>query len=154
QASSQTSLPMLRERLRDEEPEKRQQAAMALAALGAADPMVIAELLSGMGRRAPAATYLAQPERARSFVTALVMVGSKAVPALTKAMEDEKYAGRDLALEALGRLGPTAKEALPSIKRRLVTDDISMICRTVEVKWRIDGDAAFAVEQMVSLVNR
>jgi HEAT repeat protein len=147
-------VPLLRERLGDEKPEKRQQAAMALAALGALEPMVIDELLLGMGQRAPVGTYLAQPERARSSMSALVMLGSKAVPALIKAMNDEQYAGRDLALEAIGKIGPDAKEALPSIENRLVTNDTSVFCRVVEVKWRIDGDAAFAIEKMVLLLDR
>lgn len=146
--------PALREQLRDKDETVRQQAAMALAGLGVGEKAVIDELLAGMGRRSPAGAYLSQPERARTPMGALVMLGSKAVPALIKAMDDEQYAGRDLALEALGQIGPAAKEALPAIKRRLVKDDLPAFCRAVEVKWRIDGDAAFAIEQMVPLLDQ
>jgi HEAT repeat protein len=114
---------------------------------------VIDELLAGMGRRSPA-TYLSQPEQARSSMAALVKLGPKAVPTLIQAMDDEQYAGRDLALEALGEIGPAAKEALPAIKVHLVTDDVPALCRAVEVKWRIDGDAAFAIGQMVPLLDQ
>ena len=87
-------------------------------------------------------------------MAALVKVGPKAVGALVRSMGDEKFAGRDLALEALGEIGPKAKDALPAIQKRLATDDIPTFCRLVEVKWRIDGDAAFAIEKMVPLLEK
>lgn len=97
---------------------------------------------------------MSRPEPARTLMYALVKLGSKAMPALVKAMDDMQYAGRDLALEALGQIGPAAKDALPAIKQRLVKDDLPAFCRAVEVKWRIDGDAPFAVEQMVPLLEQ
>jgi HEAT repeat protein len=130
----------------------REYIAAALAALGVADPGVIDELLAGMGRRS-LATYLSQPERARSSMAALVKLEAKAVPALIQAMKDERYAGRDLALEALGAIGPAAKDALPAIKQQLMTEDVLALSRAVEAKWRIDGDAEFAIERMVSVLN-
>jgi HEAT repeat protein len=152
-ASSEKHVPALREQLRDNDQESRQQAALALAALGVGEPAVIDELLAGMGRRS-VGIYLSQPERARSSMAALVKLGPKAVPALIKAMDDQQYAGRNLALEALGAIGPSAKEALPAIRKRLVTDDLPAYCQLVEVKWRIDGDAAFALEKMVPLLDQ
>jgi HEAT repeat protein len=145
--------PALRERLRDKDQAARQQAAMALAGLGVGEAGVIDELLAGMGRRSPAGVYLSQPERALSSMAALVKLEKKAVPALIKAMDDERYASRDLALESLGQIGPAAKDALPAINKRLVTDDVAVRCRLVEAKWRIDGDAAFAIDQMVPLLD-
>ena len=152
-ASTETQA-VLREQLRSMDQEARQQAAMALAALGANEQAVIDELLAGMGRRSPRGLYLSLPERARSSMAALVKVGPKAVGALVRSMGDEKFAGRDLALEALGEIGPKAKDALPAIQKRLATDDIPTFCRLVEVKWRIDGDAAFAIEKMVPLLEK
>jgi HEAT repeat protein len=152
-ASSEKYAPALRSQLRDKDRAARQQAAMALAVLGIAEQAVIDELLAGMGRRS-LGVYLSQPESARSSMAALVKLGPKAVPALIKAIEDEQYAGRDLALEALGEIGPAAKEALPAIQKWLVTDDVPALCRVVEAKWRIDGDAAFAIEQMVPLLDQ
>lgn len=148
------SAEKLREQLRDKDVATREQAALALAGLGVAEQPVIDELLAGMARRSPPGTYLSQPERTRTPMRALVKLGSKAVPALIKAMDDEQYASRDLALDALGQIGPAAKEALPAIKRRLVKDDLPAFCRAVEVKWQIDGDAAFAIEQMVPLLDQ
>src|SRR6516165_2711370 len=95
-ASSENYAPALRGQLRVKDQAARQQAAMALAALAAGEQPVIDELLAGMGRRS-VAVYLSQPEQARSSMAALVKLGPKAVPALITAMEDEKYAGRDLA---------------------------------------------------------
>jgi len=143
---------LLRKQLSAKDQSLRQQAAMALAALGVGDQPVIDELLEGMGRRSPGA-YLSQPEYARSPMSALVKLGEKAVPSLVKAYDDERYTGRDLALEALGEIGPAAKEALPDVERWLKTDDLPMFCRVVEAKWRIDGDAAFAVAKMVPLLD-
>src|SRR5262249_21808048 len=64
----------LREQLRNKDQASRQQAAMVLAALGADEQAVIDELLAGMGRRSRG-VYLAQPERARSSMAALVKIG-------------------------------------------------------------------------------
>src|SRR5262249_1703555 len=142
----------LREQLRDKNQAARQQAALALAALGVGEQTVIDELVAGMGRRSPG-VYLSQPERARSPMASLVKLGPKAVTTLIKVMDDQQYAGRDLALEALGAIGPRAKDALPTIKKRLATDDLTEFCQLVEVKWRIDGDAAYAIGQMVPLLD-
>ena len=152
-SSSEKYATALREQLQGQDQELRQQAAMALAAFGICEQAVIDELLAGMGRRS-IATYLSQPERARVSMAALVKLESKAVPALIKAMDDEQYAGRDLAIEALGKIGPAAKEALSTINKHLVTDDIPAFCRLVEVKWLIDGDSAFAIERMVPLLDQ
>lgn len=151
-ASAEKYAPALYEQLRDKDQAVRQHAAMALAALGVGEQAVIEELLAGMGRRSPG-VYLSQPERARSSMAALVKLGPKAVPTLIKVMDDEQYAGRDLALEALGEIGPAAKEALPAIQKWLVTDDVPALCRAVEAKWRIDGDAMFALERMIPLLD-
>ena len=151
-SSSAKYATALREQLQGQDQERRQQAAMALAAFGLCEPAIIDELLAGMGRRS-IGTYLSQPERARSPMAALVKLGSKAVPALIKAMDDEQYAGRDLAVEALGQIGPPAKEALATIQKHLATDNVPAFCHLVEVKWRIDGDSAFAIERMVPLLD-
>jgi len=143
----------LLKQLRDDDQASRQQAALALAALGVSEQAVMDELLAGMGRRI-VGVYLSQPEPARSSMAALVNLGPKSVPALIGAMNDKKYAGRDLALEALGAIGPPAKEALPAIKKWLVTDDLPEFCQIIEVKWRIDRDAAFAIEKMVPLLDQ
>ena len=144
--------PQLREQLRHGDQPSRQQAAMALAALGVDEPAVDEELLAGMGQRT-LTSYLSQPEKARSFMAALVMLGQRAVPELIKAAEDDRYPGRDLALEALGEIGPAAREALPLIERLIATDDLPAFCQAVLIKWQIDGDSAFAIDQMVPLLD-
>lgn len=150
--ASPEMLASLREQMCSEGLESRQHAAMALAALGADDQTVIDELLAGMARRSPA-IYASQPELARSSMAAMVKVGPKAVPSLIRALEDEQYLGRDLAMAALGEIGPPAHEALPAIEKQLATDDVPEFCLAVEVKWRIDGDAAFAIEKLAPLLD-
>jgi HEAT repeat protein len=105
-----------------------------------------------MGRRVRN-RYLDQPEPAFGSMTALVKLGLPAVPALIKAMEDEAYDGRDLAVEALGRIGPGARDAIPALIRRFDTGNVPEKCRAVEAKWKIDGDAAFARERVVPLLD-
>jgi len=144
--------PALREQLEGKDQAAREQAALALSALGIAEPAVLDELLAGMGRRS-VGMYLSQPERARSFLGALAKLGPKAVPALIKALQDDQYAGGDLTLEALGKIGPAAKDALPAIEKRLTTDDVPGFCRLVEAKWRIDGDTKYALAQMTPLLD-
>ncbi len=146
--------PALRKQLRDSHEASRLQAALALAAFGIGEQPVIDELLAGMGKRSPRGIYLSQPETARIPMRALVKLGPKAVPALVQALEDEPYTGRDLALEALGQIGPAAKDALPAVIRQLATDDVPMFCRAVEAKWRIDGDAAQAIGRLVPLLDQ
>src|SRR5438874_1959937 len=91
--------PVLRQALKDRDRAVRQQAAMALAGFGLADRAVLEELVQGMGEPHPG-RYHAQPEDPRSAMRALVKLGAKAVPALVPALEDEKSAGRYLAIEA------------------------------------------------------
>jgi HEAT repeat protein len=144
--------PALRLGLKDKDRAVRQQAAIALAAFGFADQPILDELLAGMARRHPG-RYHSQPEDALSAKWALVKLGAKAVPALIKAQADESYAVRLLALQALGEIGPVAKEALPAIERALAKDDPESLVTLVEVKWRIDGDAAFALERLLPLLE-
>jgi HEAT repeat protein len=90
---SEPLIETLRERLEDEDETSRQHAAMALAALGLGGQRVIDELLAGMGRRS-AATYLSQPEKARTSMAAIAKLGADAVPSLVRAIEDEAYVGK------------------------------------------------------------
>jgi hypothetical protein len=52
------------------------------------------------------------------------------------------------------QIGPAAKAALPAIRRRLATEDLAARCAALEAKWRIDGDAAYALEHLIPLLDR
>jgi len=105
-----------------------------------------------MGERYPT-RYHAQPEDALSAMQALVKLGPKAVPALVTALEDEQFAGRYLAIEAVGRIGPAAREALPALARALRDRKGRLFHALVGAKWRIDRDAAYALKELVPLLE-
>ena len=54
---------------------------------------------------------------------ALVEIGAPAVPELTKALDSDNVSVRLMALNTLALIGPTAKDALPAIKKRLDDPD-------------------------------
>lgn len=143
---------VLRPALQDKDRDVRQQAAMALAVFGIDETPVLEELLAGMTRRHPG-RYHSQPEDARSAMAALVKLGRKAVPSLVNAFDDESYVGRMLALEALGEIGPPAKDGLPVIEKALAKQDCEALVKLVEAKWQIDRDAVYALKQLLPLLE-
>jgi HEAT repeat protein len=144
--------PVVRQALKDRDRAVRQQAAVALAAFGLADRAILEELVRGMGERYPA-RYHAHPEDARSAMQALVKLGAKAVPALVAALEDEKFAGRYLAIEAVGSIGPAAREALPTLAKALRDREDPFFPALVGAKWRIDQDTDYALQELIPLLE-
>jgi HEAT repeat protein len=53
----------------------------------------------------------------------LVRIGGKSVPALTAALDSKSRDAREVAVVALGEMGPLAKPALPALKKRLTDRD-------------------------------
>src|SRR5262249_19854110 len=97
--------------------------------------------------------YHAQPEDARSAMRALVKLGAKAVPALVTALEDEKFAGRYLAIEAVGSIGPPARGALPALSKALRDRKHPFFHALVKAKWLIDRDADYALKELRPLLE-
>jgi HEAT repeat protein len=59
----------------------------------------------------------------RTAGEALVRIGGKSVPALTAALDSKSRDAREVAVVALGKMGPLAKPALPALKKRLADSD-------------------------------
>jgi len=96
----------------------RQQAALALAKLGPKAAPAIDKLvacLKGWGSGAP---------------VALAKIGLAAVPALTKALGAGSASVRGNAAEALGRIGPPARPAVPKLIERLGADEGPLVRKT------------------------
>lgn len=144
--------PILRRAMKDQDRNVRQQAAMALAGFGLADKLILDELVRGMAQPHPG-RYHTQPEDARSAMWALVKLKAKAVPALIRALDDTTFGGRYLVVEALGNIGPEAKESLPAITRAMKNRKYKHFPEMVRAKWRIDGDAAYAVKELIPLLE-
>jgi HEAT repeat protein len=143
---------VLRQALATDDHRLRQQAAIALAGLGIADREVLDELTRGLGASTPP-RYLVLPGDPQAAQWALEKLGAPAVPALVGVVKDPQHRGRRLAIDALGTIGPDAAEALPALKAALADRDDPDRHRTIQAKWRIDGDEAFAVSELVPLLD-
>jgi HEAT repeat protein len=144
--------PALREVLKDSDKNVRQLAASALAWSGATDKAVIDELIRGMAEPWKP-SYRALPDDPLAARDALVKVGAKAVPALVAVLEDKKRPARAMAVTALGDIGKPAKAALPALEAAIHDRDVMAPHHVIEAKYRIDGDAAFAVKHLVPLLD-
>ncbi|MFO1338749.1 MAG: serine hydrolase [Burkholderiaceae bacterium] len=99
------------QRLRDEDPLVREQAAAQLGRLGPQAAAAVEPLVAALGHEDP---YL----RGAAAV-ALGQIGAAAVPALAQALGRDDAEWRRSAAIALGRLGAPAVEALPALVRLL-----------------------------------
>ncbi len=61
----------------------------------------------------------------------LIRMGKSAIPVLQKALEDDYACVRQSAAEALGEIGPEAKEAVPALEKALEGDDLSFVREAV-----------------------
>lgn len=144
--------PALRAALKDEDRRVRQLAASALVWSGAADKAVIDELIRGLAEPVTPG-YRASPDDSLSAHWDLVQIGEKAVPALVAALEDKKYPARGQAIWTLGKIGKPAKAAVPALEAAIRDRDVWTLHHVIEAKYRIDGDAAFAIEHLVPLLD-
>jgi HEAT repeat protein len=139
--------------LRDDDRQVRQFAAVALAASGLADRPVLDALIRAMGEREESPRYAPRPEGPTAAKQALTRLGARAVPSLVAALQDEQYPARHLVLDALADLGPVAKDALPALAQALAKGRGPEFVGLVHARWRIGGDAAAAVEELVPLLD-
>ena len=143
---------LLRAALKDADRGVRQMAAVVLAEAGAKDGAVIDELIRGMAQPWTP-SYRSLPDDPLAARRGLTKVGEKAVPALVAALEDKKYPARAPAVWALGEIGKPAKAALPAIEAAIRDRDVPALHHTIEAKYHIDGDAAFAIKHLVPLLD-
>jgi HEAT repeat protein len=105
-----------------------------------------------MGEQMPP-TYAPRPQDPLAAAWALERLGEKAVPALVAAIEDEDYPGWHLAVQTLGDIGPAAKPAVPLLAKAIGKRDREETAHIVRAKWRIDGDSAFALRELIPLLE-
>ncbi len=145
------AVPALSEALKHPSDDTRWSAASALGELGpAAEPAIPALVetiregralhpaVRALGQIGPAAA-VAVPDLLDCYVTvvmvqnhgvfrnnvleSLVAIGPAAVPRLIEALDRPLHQGSDVAIEALGKIGPAARDALPVLIQFLVADD-------------------------------
>lgn len=143
---------VIREALEDGDRGVRQTAAVALAWAGDKDPAVIDELIKGMAEPwIP--RYVSLPDDPLTARKMLDKIGAKAVPAMIAVVEDKKHPARASAIWSLGEIGRPAKAAVPAIEAAIRDGDLPGLHHVIEAKYLIDGDAAFAVEHLVPLLD-
>jgi HEAT repeat protein len=180
---AKAAVPALAEALKDSETYVRQRAAFALGQIGpgAASALpALADVLRNdkqelvrvtaayaMGRIGLQAKFVPDLLEACKGVAgenaraALRQIGpgpdgKAAVPALIKALEDEKWWVRAIAAECLGRVGPEAGAAVPALLKLFNDERLQVRCDAAEAVGRIRGGAkpAAAIAALRELLLR
>jgi HEAT repeat protein len=120
-----------------------------------------AQTLGSMGRSAkpaiPALAALLPTEDRFSAVVALGKIGVDAepvIPELIEFLDSENDRLAAAAAEALGWIGPAAKDALPKLKARLSNEDArESWCACALALWRIDSQGELAVPALIDLLE-
>ncbi len=107
--AAEVTIPLLVKALQDREVSVRLAAVSAIAAHGPAGKAAISALDAALADAQGAVTIRA--------AEALAMIGSASVPALTKRLDDPHYG--ELALQALGHMGPEGVSATPKLVEKL-----------------------------------
>ena len=120
------AIDAVRERLDDDNVTVRTVAAMSLVTLKVDVPAAVDVLIGALGKR-PSAVYFEPPglleEGPDTWHWAMATLAhcgphaAKAIPTLAGVLSHEDESYRDFALQTLGKLGPTARGALPEIER-------------------------------------
>lgn len=127
--AAKDAIPALIETLKDEDECVSGEAGIALGKIGAtAVPALIKMLKDGDDQVRHSAAWVLGSK-----------IGSPAVPALIKTLGDKKWGVRASAVEALGQIGPAAKDALPVLIKILRNGD--------EVEC-VRGEAAIAIGEI------
>jgi HEAT repeat protein len=152
------AIPALAEALRSADPMLRVEAALSLAHVGIVDAAspprsVLGDTLSDevLSLLLDLVRERNHPSRTRAM-EALEQAGfhgESAVAVLTRALWDEG-AARIKAAEALGRMGPLAKSAIPGLSELLKRPEPAARIQAALALWRIDRQAEQAVPVLVS----
>lgn len=136
-------LAVLVQRLGDEDPRVREQAALQLGRPGPEASVAVEPLLAALRHEDP---YL----RGAAAV-ALGRIGDVALPALVRALDSDDAELRHSAAIALGRMGPAAVGALPALIRRLAdpADEVRQVAAST-----LGGLGAAAVAAAPALTDR
>jgi HEAT repeat protein len=148
--------PALLDALKDSDGQTRQWAAFALGSLGS---------LGEAGHTAvPTLVELAKVKDARSRASALEALakvspaaGGPAVAACQAALQDPEGMVRKAAADALGRIGPGAKEVLPQLLTATKDADGYVRIAAAQALWRISGkitDAKPVLQKCLTDANR
>lgn len=130
------------------DPDERAMAACALAVSGEPAerilPIMIGLAVSRDSRAPPSA------DMDIDFVAGIASLGQPAVPHLILALQKPDTKVRDLALRALGKIGPSASDAVPCLMALL--DDADAAEKTVTVLGQIGPDAQAAVPKLIEIL--
>lgn len=144
-AASKTVVPVLIEALADEDEYVRTKAAEALGDIGPAARDAV-----------PALRQALQKNKDKAFVPAIIVealgrIGKPAVPALTDALQSNNWVVCEMAATALGKLGPEAQEAVPTLVEMLKKDASRL--RACQILGRIGPGAKAAVPALKEAVK-
>ena len=84
---------------------------------------------------------------------ALAETGTPAVPALIQALDDKDPTTVRLAAQALGEIGPEAKDAVPGLTRALGSKDVEVRLNVVRALAKMGAEAASAVPELIKCVE-
>jgi HEAT repeat protein len=90
----------------------------------------------------------AEPNLRNLAGMSLTQIGVAAVPALKDTLGHKDASMRQAAAEALGRLGPRAKDATPALKERLKDDDVLTRVRSAQALWQIERQDDVAIRAL------
>lgn len=148
--SAAKAMPFLMRRLDSEDADKRKQTIALLTALGPAASQskdkLLRELTNGE------AGYRVVVVKALAAV--VPRGGSDVVASLTMALDDEEVRVVELAMQALGRIGPAAKPATEKIRKIMDSDSSFDVVPTAALAfWRITGKVDRPLEKLIQLLD-
>jgi HEAT repeat protein len=136
------AIPRLRTCLRDNDPEVRRRAALALGAMKGKGR-------DGIGLLVDALLRDPSNDVKDAAADALALLGPLALPELRKLMKVDDAEAKARAALSLGKIGPPAKDALPDLDFALDDDDGWVRINSAEAIWLISGNVDKAAAAMV-----
>lgn len=162
---AESVVPALLELLASADTEAALSAIRLLGEMGADAEDAIPALVEAMGLRSGVSAGFGGYSISQSVPWTLAKIGPSAVPSLIDALEHQDPQIRGHAAEALGKLGPAAKAAVPALLERLTDDgeregmsgcfgyDRQVREDVIEALGAIGSDARAAVEPLVLLLE-
>jgi hypothetical protein len=134
------------EQFKDADPKFRADAVEALGTIAQKNKELIPVLLAALKEK----NGLVEPKA----VVALSLIGKEVVPALVDALRDKSSPyGRRSAAQALGQIGPDAKDAVPALCQVLQEDDLDLRGHAVVALHSIGPDAKVAIPALLDTLG-